>query len=315
MLLLFHQPGLTKGHVYLPRDDTWLLLDTLLSSTSKENFLLPSACRRRVHRRVCGEVGVGSGIVLTTLAKRILGCKDWSFWGSDLNDAAVNATKQTLESDIIPKCVPKADLLIFNPPYVPSSEEEIAHVENYAWAGGPNGTKIIDQFFEKSEGCLNKFGQIAQRVAKKYGYSPYRLSRRTTSDGFESLQVWRFHKNNDEVLHEEDNIINNNATNYFSGEKNRVEGIKKELSSSSYSPSSTTTTETTLSASSPSLITSLRGGISWGATAYDDTDELGSRENNVRRRRKRRGKKKAEKGREIDDDEDEDNDDDDDAKK
>ncbi len=39
------------------------------------------------------------------------------------------------------------DLLVFNPPYVPSEQEELGRADiAAAWAGGLNGRVVIDRF-------------------------------------------------------------------------------------------------------------------------------------------------------------------------
>merc|ERR1712154_185865 len=50
---------------------------------------------------------------------------------------------------------PKVDILIFNPPYVPTTEDELMESQNdkllsAAWAGGLDGRSVIDRFIENS---------------------------------------------------------------------------------------------------------------------------------------------------------------------
>ena len=129
--------------VYEPAEDSFLLLDTLSSATEtaflQAQFPANSPCPFVL------EVGTGSGVVLafvTAHAERILGRSDVATAGVDMNPFACSATKQTVELAVEEASVNgtkpgsflntlngdlataiktgSVDVLIFNPPYVPS---------------------------------------------------------------------------------------------------------------------------------------------------------------------------------------------------
>lgn len=57
------------------------------------------------------------------------------------------------------------DLLLFNPPYVPSPADEVGGAGiSAAWAGGPRGRVVIDRFLTILPGLLSPAG-VAYMVA------------------------------------------------------------------------------------------------------------------------------------------------------
>ncbi|KAL8831030.1 MAG: hypothetical protein Q9191_001097 [Dirinaria sp. TL-2023a] len=138
------------NRVYEPAEDSFLLLDTL-SSSSEIAFLHGRFSSQdgshgfKASSPVVLEVGTGSGIVIafiTAHSRRIFGRSDILTLGSDLNAFACKATVETVEQasqqvtegscGLFLSCV-KADLasalgkgtidvLIFNPPYVPTEK-------------------------------------------------------------------------------------------------------------------------------------------------------------------------------------------------
>ena len=140
--------------VYKPSDDTFLLLKNL-----------------RVNRGdVVLEVGCGCGIIALKAAK-----KARRVVATDLNPFAVKTTKENVklnrltgkvevrEGDLFKpiKKNEKFDLIIFNPPYLPTTKKD--RVKGWiekAWDGGPTGRKIIDRFLIEVEKFLKEKGRI-----------------------------------------------------------------------------------------------------------------------------------------------------------
>lgn len=188
--------------VYEPAEDSFLLLDTL-SSGSEKTFL-----RKRFNHRqhltskdspspVIVEIGTGSGVVLSFLhahTESILGRQDILTAGVDVNRFACEATAETirvaeLEQDAttlshgfylgtilgdLTGCIKpgQVDLLIFNPPYVPTSElprlpndeaknattyEDDSHLLSLSYAGGIDGMETTNRLLQSLPEVLNSF--------------------------------------------------------------------------------------------------------------------------------------------------------------
>lgn len=149
-------------HVYEPAEDSFILLDALEADATQ----LSSSSAFSSSSPLCVEIGSGSGIVLSFLSS-ILGPTSASYIGIDLNPHANKATVATgtangvtiepvrtsLFSGLQPRMNGRIDVLLFNPPYVPTEEEEEALAQNKAgiegaWAGGATGTKLVDELID-----------------------------------------------------------------------------------------------------------------------------------------------------------------------
>jgi release factor glutamine methyltransferase len=186
--------------VYEPAEDSFLLLDTLSSEAEKTflqgHFALPleqvsSSGRERtpVPSPVVAEVGTGSGVVLAFVnahAQIIFGRSDILTVGIDVNVYACKATEETvriaaqdqiqqqkscghylgnLVGDLaMPLRSGIVDMLIFNPPYVPTPElprlpfienasqiiqipsfEDDSHFLSLSYAGGTDGMETTNR--------------------------------------------------------------------------------------------------------------------------------------------------------------------------
>jgi len=167
-----HLGGQDFERVYEPSDDTFLLVDVLHAHALELRALAPA---------VCVEIGAGSGAVITSLARSLMTlCSDTlepfatALFATDVNDAALATTVATaahngvhvhvVRMDLL--CAMRAgciDLLVFNPPYVPTSSEELQQaVEQQdlsaAWAGGPRGRLVLDRLLPSLEVLLSPRG-------------------------------------------------------------------------------------------------------------------------------------------------------------
>ena len=197
--------------IYEPAEDSFLLLDTL-SSEAETKFLTPRFAGHEStgHHNEANpsplvvEVGTGSGVVLafiTAHAYAILGRADVIALGTDVNSFACKATKQTvtqacqsskagnvegsgcllatLNADLTsPLRDGAVDLLIFNPPYVPSSAvpqfqypksgtpysdtectsrtfEEDSRLLQLSFDGGVDGIEVTNRLLERLPNLLN----------------------------------------------------------------------------------------------------------------------------------------------------------------
>ncbi|MHA2248470.1 MAG: HemK2/MTQ2 family protein methyltransferase [Candidatus Hodarchaeales archaeon] len=147
---LFENP-----EVYSPQEDTWFLKDILESQLRHELLSRSSSLS------VC-EVGVGSGFISIALAKKF---PMIHFIGVDISQTAANlcyknilaCLLQPVKFDVVCMNLLRGfnpsnfhpNIIFFNPPYVRTSEEEMkkGFLEK-AWAGGPSGIAIIQEFLE-----------------------------------------------------------------------------------------------------------------------------------------------------------------------
>jgi release factor glutamine methyltransferase len=141
--------------VYEPSDDTFLLVDVLAADA---DFL------RSLSAGLCVEVGCGSGCVVTHLATLLPPRSAWLL-GGDVNRDALQATAATaarnaasvqpVQMDLLTALRPGlVDVLVFNPPYVPTSDEELQSALqtadiSAAWAGGPRGRLVLDRLLPR----------------------------------------------------------------------------------------------------------------------------------------------------------------------
>ncbi|KAG8954457.1 hypothetical protein FRC04_011784 [Tulasnella sp. 424] len=154
-------------HVYEPAEDTFILLDALEQDADYLKSLNP---------RFCLEIGSGSGCVLSFLGA-VLGSTSALYVGTDINIRAAQATMRTglqnkvstsalvtsLYEGLERRIEHQVDLLVFNPPYVPTFEDEATMAQDGrdiagAWAGGADGMAITDQLLKNVDRMLSPSG-------------------------------------------------------------------------------------------------------------------------------------------------------------
>ena len=121
----------------------------------------------------------------------------------------VDVMKADLLSPLCSRMRGKVDLLLFNPPYVPSSKDEEKSMEEdptyFAWAGGVDGMEVTNRLLPLVSDLLspkglfylvavyeNKPQEIISKMTANYGLrSSIVLERRAKN---ESLYILRFQK-------------------------------------------------------------------------------------------------------------------------
>ena len=112
------------------------------------------------------DMGTGSGI-LSIVASN----EGTSLLGVDVNPLAVENARfnselngsgcEFTESDLFTELESKFDLIMFNPPYLPTAEgEDVMGQINKAWDGGSNGREVIDRFLADAPDFLAPKGAI-----------------------------------------------------------------------------------------------------------------------------------------------------------
>jgi methylase of polypeptide subunit release factors len=143
-----------SSDIYPPQEDTWFLTDVLKEflANKKEVFgEIITAC----------EIGIGSGYISTILGGFF---PNIHFIGVDITFPALKLSYENmlqwvqferfslLCSSHLTALNPrkfKPDVIYFNPPYVRTSTQEYERNDDpliRAWAGGPSGTDVIQQF-------------------------------------------------------------------------------------------------------------------------------------------------------------------------
>jgi release factor glutamine methyltransferase len=185
------------SQIYEPSEDSYLLLDTL-SSPSEVSFLTTtfSSSSSTSPSPLILELGPGSGVVLAFIlahTSTILGRKDVLGLGIDVNIFACSATDQTVrlalkdnesfaatgwldavQGDLATALRPESvDVLIFNPPYVPTEDlpattftagkgdgefERDSHLLSLSYAGGKDGMETTNRLLEQIPGVLSSRG-------------------------------------------------------------------------------------------------------------------------------------------------------------
>ena len=136
--------------VYEPAEDSYLLAKWVEKFSKGKKVL---------------DVGTGCGIQAIVAAKS--GAKE--VVGIDKNPKAVenaklNAKENNVDcnffvSDLFSDVKEKFDLIVFNPPYLPTEKEEKLGGEiNLAFDGGESGRETIDRFLKQYKRFLNKGG-------------------------------------------------------------------------------------------------------------------------------------------------------------
>ncbi|EJD04388.1 uncharacterized protein FOMMEDRAFT_81636 [Fomitiporia mediterranea MF3/22] len=185
--------------VYEPAEDTFILLDALEKDAEE---------LRNAKPRLCLEIGSGSGCV-SIFVGRMLGPSECLYLCSDINEHASQCTLRTGQKNNVSldpvvtslsdafnqrlRTCSGVDLLIFNPPYVPTFNEEAADAQegrdiSGSWAGGAFGMDITDRVLDNLKACDNILSQTGRfyLVAVKQNDIPSIRQRMQETQGLES---------------------------------------------------------------------------------------------------------------------------------
>jgi release factor glutamine methyltransferase len=170
--------------VYDPGDDSFLLVDAALKEVRPGEKVL--------------EIGTGSGIV-SLFIKDIA-----DVVATDINPrAALNARLngvQVIRTDLFNGICARFNLVIFNPPYLPTIDEErLNSWLNRAFDGGPTGRSEIERFLRNADDILAPGGRVlmvissltsvdeTKKMFEEHGFSVETISSKKVS--FENLIV------------------------------------------------------------------------------------------------------------------------------
>jgi release factor glutamine methyltransferase len=171
------------AQIYQPEADTMILLRAARSEVNAGDRVL--------------EIGTGSGLIAAELAR------DYDVVATDINPhAAFCAREKGLEvirGDMFSGIRGKFDLVIFNPPYLPTQpEERIDDWLEYALDGGPDGRRVIERFARDVGSVLAPAGRILLLVSSLTG--PESVSTIFVTLGYSRICVSEEHVE-DEILY------------------------------------------------------------------------------------------------------------------
>jgi release factor glutamine methyltransferase len=144
------------AQVYQPEADTYLLLEVSRREVKPGDRVL--------------EVGTGSGTIAAGLpgGARVT--------ATDINPHAVQCARhqgvEVVRADLFDGIRGPFDLVLFNPPYLPTQpEERIDDWLEYALDGGESGRAVIERFLERVGGILSPGGRVLLLISSLTGLS------------------------------------------------------------------------------------------------------------------------------------------------
>lgn len=148
--------------VYEPAEDSFLLADAALEEAEPGMRIL--------------EVGTGSGFVSAVLRANFENVRAIA---TEINPHAARCAKENgvevIRTDLFRGIKPgspetRFDLILFNPPYLPTSEEErVPGWLNYAFDGGASGRETLDRFLAEVKDHLRPGGKILVLISSITG--------------------------------------------------------------------------------------------------------------------------------------------------
>lgn len=153
--------GTNVDEVYEPAEDTHLLLRVALEEVGPDDRVL--------------EMGCGRGMIskrLVPLARKVL--------ATDINPCAVRILRcariDAVQADLFCGIRSRFDLVLFNPPYLPTTVDEVLEGWlNFAFDGGKTGRDTINRFLETLGDHLDpKRGRALLLVSSLSGLSEVR---------------------------------------------------------------------------------------------------------------------------------------------
>jgi release factor glutamine methyltransferase len=172
----FQDPNINNNFtdVYSPSDDSYLILDFLKKAIT--NYKFDDIPIQEVKQIL--DMGTGTGIVAIFLemVKSQIPSFQGKVYASDILPNAINCAKineklnkvnnritfiqSNLFESFSSNLSHSFDIIIFNPPYLPSIENSSNHNYDFTWNGGDTGLEIMMRFFKNAKSFLSNDGVI-----------------------------------------------------------------------------------------------------------------------------------------------------------
>ena len=190
---LNHLSYKTYDNVYEPSDDSYLLMDAI---HSESNFFL-NHFQKQDPAVTCLEIGPGTAVATITLHNTLRAVDIHSHCIMvDVNPVAASIARETclinkvssfdvIRGDLVSslRLLNNIDILVFNPPYVPTPSEEVGGDSiSAAWAGGEKGREVLDRLLLEIDRLLSDRG-VFYLIAVEENDVP-ELTTRLAKDGF-----------------------------------------------------------------------------------------------------------------------------------
>ncbi len=161
---------------------------------SEDSFLLAEAALSQVHgRENVLEVGCGSGIISAVLKTNTRA----RVTGIDISPFSVLCSKENgvevIRGDLLDCIKGKFDMIIFNPPYLPTGDNESTDEWlNSALDGGYDGRRVIYRFLNDAGNCLAEKGKILMLVSSLTGIEEIKSRMNSLGYCFKDIAHERF---------------------------------------------------------------------------------------------------------------------------
>ena len=171
---------LNTDNVYEPAEDSIILADIVKSCDLAGKKVL--------------DVGTGSGLLAIVASNNsaIVTAVDIDSNAVDTahKNGLVNKVDiEVIESDLFSNITGKFDVIMFNPPYLPSDETDEYASKRIDYDGGKNGRDIIKRFLDQVKKHLNEKGRILLLISSLTGEKE--LIKMLANKGFQNCVVYR----------------------------------------------------------------------------------------------------------------------------
>ncbi|MBU3904767.1 MAG: methyltransferase [Nanoarchaeota archaeon] len=139
---------------------------------SEDSYLIAKHIPRDLKGKKVLDIGTGSGLLAITAA-----INGGEVLAIDVNEFALKATQRSADqfgvkvetriSDLFVNVKGKFDLILFNPPYVPTDENDkyLSTEMQLATTSGSDGTDLINHFLKEFKSHLNTSGKVLMIIS------------------------------------------------------------------------------------------------------------------------------------------------------